>query len=184
MPSTRRSAEERREEIIEIAFRHFAEGGYHGTSTDAIAREAGISQPYLFRLFKTKRELFLACVERCYAGVWRVFQEAAAGLPVEQRLEAMGTAYMERLLPDRHALRFQMQAYAVASDPQFQAAVRDGYGQLVRNVAGLAGVSLGETWDFFSYGMLLNLVAAFDLNQIVGQDEWAKAWAEREDMHE
>ena len=57
-----RSAEDRREEIVGIAFRHFGEGGYHGTSTEAIAREAGISQPYLFRLFRTKRELFLACV--------------------------------------------------------------------------------------------------------------------------
>src|SRR6266536_4540481 len=116
----RRSAEDRREELVEIAFRHFAEGGYHGTSTEAIAREAGISQPYLFRLFRTKRELFLACVDRCYADVAQVFREAAADLPVAERLEAMGKAYMERLLPDRHALRFQMQAYAVAPDPQFQ----------------------------------------------------------------
>src|ERR1700704_1258859 len=103
----RRSAEDRREELVEIAFRHFAEGGYHGTSTDAIAREGGISQPYLFRLFRTKRELFLACVEHCYAGVERVFEEAVEGVPPEERLHAMGRAYEERLLPDRHALRFQ-----------------------------------------------------------------------------
>ena len=62
----RKSAEVRREEIIEIALRHFAEGGYHGTSTEAIAREAGISQPYLFRLFRTKRELFLACSDALF----------------------------------------------------------------------------------------------------------------------
>jgi AcrR family transcriptional regulator len=177
----RRSAEDRREEIVGIAFRHFAEGGYHGTSTDAIAREGGISQPYLFRLFRTKRELFLACVERCYANVGRVFEEAAAAVPPEERLMAMGKAYEERLLPDRHALRFQMQAYAVASDPQFQEAVRTGYGELVRKVAGLAGVPLQETWDFFAYGMLLNLVSALDLREIAGQDEWATAWASRED---
>src|SRR6476659_3010319 len=114
----RKSAEERREEILEVAVRHFAIGGLHRTSTEAIAREAGISQPYLFRLFKTKRELFLACVERCYGGVWKVFQEAVEGVPAEERLMAMGHAYEQRLLPDRHALRFQMQAYAVASDPQ------------------------------------------------------------------
>jgi AcrR family transcriptional regulator len=177
----RRTAEDRREEIVGIAFRHFAEGGFHGTSTEAIAREGGISQPYLFRLFHTKRELFLACIERCYAGVGRVFEEAAAAAPPEERLAAMGKAYEERLLPDRHALRFQMQAYAVASDPQFQDAVRNGYGELVRKVAGLAGVSLEETWDFFAYGMLLNLVAALDLREIAGQDEWATAWASREE---
>ena len=77
----RKSAEVRREEIVGIALRHFAEGGYHGTSTEAIAREAGISQPYLFRLFRTKRELFLACTERCFArvtGVFRVHDVAPA----------------------------------------------------------------------------------------------------------
>jgi AcrR family transcriptional regulator len=60
----RKSADERREEILEIAIEHFAVGGYHGTSTEVIAKEAGISQPYLFRLFRTKRELFLACNTR------------------------------------------------------------------------------------------------------------------------
>src|SRR5690349_24090051 len=103
MPSTRRSAEERREELVEIAFRHFAEGGYKGTSTEDIAREAGISQPYLFRLFRTKRELFLACVERCHAQIAGVFAEAAAAAEPGERLSAMGRAYEERLLPDRHA---------------------------------------------------------------------------------
>ena len=60
---TRKSAEERREEIVAIAIEQFALSGYKGTSTEAIAREAGISQPYLFRLFKTKRDLFLACYD-------------------------------------------------------------------------------------------------------------------------
>ena len=178
--AARRSAEDRRDEIVEIAFRHFAEGGYHGTSTEAIAREGGISQPYLFRLFRTKRELFLACVERCYAGVTSVFREVADGLPVDQRLAAMGKAYVERLLPDRYALRFQMQAYAAASDPQFQAEVRAGYGELVRTVSELAGVTLEETWDFFAYGMLLNLVAALDLQEIADRDAWAAAWSARD----
>src|ERR1051325_4613473 len=108
MPAPRRSAEDRREEIVEIAFRHFAEGGYHGTSTEAIAREGGISQPYLFRLFKTKRELFLACLKHCFEDVARVFEEAVEGETPEDRLMSMGKAYEERLLPDRHALRFQM----------------------------------------------------------------------------
>jgi AcrR family transcriptional regulator len=177
MPPARRSAEDRREEIVEIAFRHFAEGGFHGTSTEAIAREAGISQPYLFRLFKTKRELFLACIARCYSAVQRVFEESVTGDTPEERLHSMGRAYAEKLLPDRYSLRFQMQAYAVASDPQFTTAVRDGYGELVRNVAALAGVSLEETWDFFSFGMLMNLVAAFDLFDRVGEDDWATAWS-------
>jgi AcrR family transcriptional regulator len=160
---TRRSAEDRREEIVGIAFRHFGEGGYHGTSTEAIAREAGISQPYLFRLFKTKRGLFLACVDRCYGQVTDVFREAAAAAPAGERLMAMGHAYEERLLPDRHALLFQMQAYST-SEPEIRAHVRANYLKLRGTVAELAGVTEDETWDFFSHGMLLNVVAMLDLD--------------------
>jgi AcrR family transcriptional regulator len=158
----RKSAEVRREEIVGIALRHFAEGGYHGTSTEAIAREAGISQPYLFRLFRTKRELFMACVDRCFAHVGSVFTRAAEAAPEGERMQAMGHAYEEHLLPDRYSLLFQMQAYAT-SEPEIRDHVRSGFEGLMRVVADLAGVSLAETWEFFAYGMMLNVVAALDL---------------------
>src|SRR5215217_7818231 len=103
---TRRSAEERRREIVEIAIRHFAMHGYNGTSTDQVAREAGISQPYLFRLFGTKRELFLACHEVMHGRIAESFAEAARGLPPEERVPAMGRAYSD-LLADRTSLLFQ-----------------------------------------------------------------------------
>src|SRR3954453_17190083 len=157
----RKSAEERRDEITEIALRHFAEGGYHGTSTEAIAREAGISQPYLFRLFRTKKELFLTCSDACYARVMQVFDDAVAAEPERPPLEAMGEAYERRLLPDRHALLFHMQGYA-PSEPQIRAPGRAGFQDLVDRVAALAGVTRAETWEFFSYGTPLNVTTAID----------------------
>ena len=156
----RKSAEQRREEITEIALRQFAEGGYHGTSTEAIAREAEISQPYLFRLFRTKKELFLACSDACFARVGQVFADAVAADP-EHPFDAMGHAYEARLLPDRHALLFQMQAYATG-EPEIRAHVRAGFVGLVDRVAALAGVPRAQTWDFFAYGMLLNIITAID----------------------
>ena len=156
------SAEARREDIAGIAFRHFAEGGFDGTSTEAIARDAGVSQPYLFRLFKTKRGLYEACVDRCFEQVKGVFRAAAAGETPEERLQAMGHAYEAELLADRHALLFQMRAYAVP-DPQIRAHVRTGFVELRRVVAELAGVEPEETWDFFGSGMLLNVVAMLEL---------------------
>ncbi|HWK27731.1 MAG TPA: helix-turn-helix domain-containing protein [Solirubrobacter sp.] len=155
----RRSAADRREEIVGIAFRRFGQGGYNGTSTEDIAREAGISQPYLFRLFKTKRELFLACVDRCFANVAQVFEDAGGA----EWYEALGGAYEERLLPDRDALLFQMQAYTT-SDPEIRAHVRAGFLALRDRVAELAGVPVDETWDFFAYGMLLNVLTALDID--------------------
>jgi AcrR family transcriptional regulator len=159
----RKSAEERREELIAIAFRHFGEGGYHGTSTEAIAREAEISQPYLFRLFKTKRGLFLACVDRCFEIVTEVFRAAAAAAPEGEKLAAMGHAYEYQLLPDRTGLLFQIQAYAT-SDPEIRAHVRDCYRVLIRNVASFGGVEQDETWGFFANGMMLNVVAMLELD--------------------
>ena len=121
----RKSAEERREEIVTVAMEHFAAGGYNGTSTEAIAKDVGLSQPYLFRLFRTKRELFLACVGRACEKVLEAFRHAAASAPEGERLHAMGEAYVNQLLPDRHAVLMLMQGYAAAgSDPEIQAHVR------------------------------------------------------------
>jgi len=73
-----KSADVRREEILEAARAEFSIGGLHGTSTEDIARRAGVSQPYIFRLFGTKKELFLETVRRGFRHVLEVFQEAAA----------------------------------------------------------------------------------------------------------
>jgi AcrR family transcriptional regulator len=175
-PRTRKSAEQRREEIVAIAIAHFALGGYNGASTEAIAREAGISQPYLFRLFRTKRELFLACQEASHQRILDTFRSAARGVPREDVLEAMGMAYM-RLLTDTTQLLFHMQSYAACSDPVIQARVRECYGEVVREVTRISGAPPERIWRFFSQGMLLNVIASLDLPAIAGEDEWAAAWS-------
>ena len=174
---TRKTAEERREEIIALAIEQFALSGYKGTSTEAIAREAGISQPYLFRLFKTKRELFLACCDVSDGRIFDTFRAAAASVPQEEALSAMGRSYIE-LLADRTALLFQMQSYAACSDPVIRAHVRERYAALVEEVTRLSGAPPAEVWQFFSHGMLLNVIASLDLEAIAADDEWAKAWCE------
>ena len=172
----RRTAAERREEIIAIAVRHFAAGGYTGTSTESIAREAGISHPYLFRLFPTKRELFLTCSDRACDRVLAVFRRAAGAAPEGERLEAMGHAYSAELLPQRHEIMMLLQSYAASADGQIQAHVRARFGELVREVADLAGVGVGETFDFFSHGMLLNVLAALDLPGRAADEPWVAEW--------
>ena len=176
-PATgRKSADERRGEIIALAIEQFALGGYKGTSTDAIAREAGISQPYLFRLFNTKRELFLACHEVAEARILETFRTAADGQPREAVLAEMGRAYIE-LLADRTGLLFQMQSYAACSDPVIQEHVRASYGALVEEVTRLSGEPPAKIFQFFSHGMLLNVVASLDLGAIADRSPWAKAWS-------
>jgi AcrR family transcriptional regulator len=177
-PRTRKSAGERREEILAVAMRHFAAGGYHGTSTEGIAREAGISQPYLFRLFRTKRELFLACTDRANDKVREVFMRAAESAPEGEVLKTLGRAYIEELLPDRHAVLMQLQGYAATADPEIRSHVRACYGSLVAEVARLSGATPEDVWTFFAHGMLLNVVAALDLRAIAGEDQWAASWSE------
>jgi AcrR family transcriptional regulator len=178
---TRRSAAERRGEIIEIAIQHFALKGYNGTSTDVVAREAGISQPYLFRLFHTKRELFLACHEVMHGRIAETFAEAVRDVAPEERMPAMGQAY-EGLLADRVSLLFQMQSYAASADPEIQARVRERYADLVRQVAEATSAEPAQLWSFFANGMLLNVIAALNLEVLAPSEDWAACWIEPHEM--
>src|SRR6476469_2250521 len=89
----RKTAEERREQVLDAALDEFAARGFHGASTEAIARTVGISQPYVFRLFGTKKELFKAVTARCFRETLEVFQRAAEGKRGPEALEAIGQAY-------------------------------------------------------------------------------------------
>jgi AcrR family transcriptional regulator len=178
----RKSADERREDILVVALEHFAEGGYRGTSTENIAREAGISQPYLFRLFRTKKELFLGCNERACDKVIDAFRRAAAQAPEGEELQAMGHAYLTELLPDRHAILMMMQGFVATSDPEIQEHVRRRFGDVAKEVARLSNVPPQDVWSFVANGMLLNVLVALDLEAIADQDEWAAAWSDPERM--
>jgi AcrR family transcriptional regulator len=167
------SAEERREEILEAARYEFAERGLHATSTEDIAKRAGISQPYVFRLFGTKKDLFLASCERCWRQTHETMREAAVGKTGQEAMDAMGTAYMDMLDRDPRFLRLQMEMYAAAGDPDVREAARRGYGELVQFVERVSGAPAEEITKFFAYGMLLNVMAS------MGLDRAATGWAGR-----
>jgi AcrR family transcriptional regulator len=168
---TRQSADQRREAVLEAAQLEFAERGLHGASADEIARRAGISQPYLFRLFGTKKELYVASVERCWAETLAVFERASEGLSGQAALKAMGSAYHE-LLADRTMLRAQLQAYAACDDADVRRAVRRGFGEIMALAERVSGAPPAEITRWFAMGMLLNVVAAMDLQQ--AREPWAR----------
>jgi AcrR family transcriptional regulator len=161
--STRHTAEERREAVLTAASELFARGGLHGTSTEEIAAAAGISQPYLFRLFGTKKKLYVATVERCMGETLEIFRAASRGLRGEEALHAMGSAYGDLFMSDRMRLLAQMQAYAACDDPEVCEAVRRGYGELFRFVEAVADVPSADVARWFASGMLWNVIAAMDL---------------------
>ena len=154
-------------EIVDKAITAFAVGGLHGTSTETIARMAGITQPYLFRLFGTKRELFIAAVradfERMQTGFERAAEEAGgreAG--PEAVLHAMAHAY-DDFLRDRTLLLLQLQAYAACDDVEVRAAVREGFGRIVEMVRSRSGAPDAVIRDWMAIGMLWNVAVAMDL---------------------
>jgi AcrR family transcriptional regulator len=158
----RKSKEERREEILDAALGEFARKGLHGASTEEIARLAGISQPYVFRLFGTKKELYIAGVARCFRQTLEIFQRVAEGKRGEEALRAIGEAYGTLLESDRIYLRAQMQAYAACEDPEICAVVRDGFGDLVSYAERVSGADSVALATFFSHGMLMNVLASMD----------------------
>ena len=167
----RKTAEERREAVLDAALEEFALHGLAGASTEAIAEKAGISQPYVFRLFGTKKELFKAATARCFRETLELFQRAAEGKRGAEALQAMGQAYQEQLLPDRIRLQAQLQAYSACDDPELCEVVRNGYGDLVAYVERVSGASPGEVTRFFAAGMLLNVIAAMGVQD--GSEPWA-----------
>jgi AcrR family transcriptional regulator len=167
----RKSADERREAVLEAALEEFASHGLAGASTEAIAARAGISQPYVFRLFGTKKGLFTAVINRCFRQTLELFQRAAEGKRGQAALEAMADAYVNELLPDRTRLLGQMQAYAACEDPDVRAVVRAGYGDLVSYVERVSGLPPQEITQFFAAGMLLNVIACMDLS--TSTEPWA-----------
>lgn len=170
--TVRKSAQERREDVLEAARDVFAEQGLSGASTDDIARRAGISQPYLFRLFHTKKELFIASIERCFSETRETFENAAAGKTGEEALKAMGKAYGELIRSNPNRLRAQMQTYAACDDADVAAVARRGFGDLVDAVQRASAVDDDTLSKFFARGMLINVVASMEL--LDADEPWAK----------
>ena len=169
----RKTAEERRAAVLEAALTEFGDRGFEGASTDAIARAAGISQPYLFRLFGSKKELFIASIEGCFAETYSRFDEAAKGLEGEPALEAMGRAYKAMIADDPRRLREQMQSYAACDAPDIAAVVRRGFGRLVDLVES-KGAEPERAMTFFAAGMLINVMASMGV--LGGEEPWAASF--------
>ena len=169
--ATRQTAEERRESILDAALYEFAAKGLDGTSTEDVARRAGISQPYVFRLFGTKKKLFAEACRRCMREVREAMATAAEGKRGKEALSAMGAAYVQLLEADPRRLKLQMHMYAASDEPEIRKVAREGYGELVRFAEQVSGQSGKPITQFFARGMLINVIAAMGLRD--GGTDWA-----------
>jgi AcrR family transcriptional regulator len=165
----RMSADDRRELVLDAAQTEFARRGYESTTTEAIANRVGVSQPYLFRLFPSKKAILVAALGRCFGRLEAIFEEAAKNLTGEAALVEMGQAY-RKLLGDRVVLQMQLQMWALAcGDTEIRDLARDRMERLWAQVKRLSGEDDTRVMQFMAGGMLLNVAAAMDLPQLTKQ---------------
>jgi AcrR family transcriptional regulator len=181
-PRKRVPAAERREELIAAAVHEFAHGGLHGTPVERVARRVGVAQPYVFSLFPSKLELFLAALERSFEAVADTFRRAAedfargrAPKKCDDALAAMGDAYKKLLASDRDLLMLQHQCYAACDDEEVRARVRRSFAQLVELARELSGADSEQLDDFFRHGMALNVAAALGVDDLSSTSAWVKS---------
>jgi len=181
-PRKRVPAAERRDALIEAAMHEFARGGLHGTKVSQVARAVGVAQPYVFALFPTKIDLFLAAVRRGFEGVEKDFEVTAKRFeekgPAEEGedvLHAIGRAYFDSLNEDRDRLLLQLQAYAACEEPGVREAVRGLYAGVIEKARELSGADDERLDEFFSGGMYLNVLAALGIEDLTEKSDWVRA---------
>jgi len=167
----RMSGPERRSQVLAIAAGEFANHGLHGASIEAIAREAGITQAYVFRMFGTKKALFLELVGTAFDRFSDGMSLAAPGTGGLEALAQMGAQYYE-LLADRTALLLQLQGFAACGDTEVRDLVRGRLAHMWDTVADTSGLDPVTVKSFLAFGMLLNNVAALDIDDL--NAPWAK----------
>jgi len=173
----RMSHEERREQILLAAVDEIAASGFAGATTADIAKRAGISQPYVFRFFPTKKDLALAVIDHCVSriiGDW----ETAVSQPGETRLQTLGRTYVEALPERRSELMVHLNAYAAADDPDVASAMRHHLARLYRYVVHVLERDghpspYQEAGTFLSRGFLINASMAIGLESALTAEEWA-----------
>ena len=171
-PRVLSTADERREDVLRAAMEVVGARGLYGTPTLDIARAAGISQAYLFRLFPTKTELFVAVLERSFQRIHDTLDEAA-----REAQSASGRPHghgrgLHALLEDPESCSSSCRARRRRASPTVRDALRRGFAGLLDMVERESGASPQEIQLFFAHGMLCNVIAAMQI------DELGEHWAE------
>ncbi|MET0955309.1 MAG: TetR/AcrR family transcriptional regulator [Cryobacterium sp.] len=178
-PTERIPAAERREQILAAASRVFGERGYSGATTDQVAKAAGISQPYVVRMFGTTENLFLEvlarALDRLVTSFRQIIAEPREPGPAATELLAsrLGAAYVD-LIEDRGILLSLMQAFISGHNPVVGAKARAGFLEIYRMLRDEAGFPPDTIREFLADGMLFNTLLAIRLPDIFHEDPAAE----------
>ncbi|TSD96134.1 TetR/AcrR family transcriptional regulator [Skermania sp. ID1734] len=167
------AAADRRELILDAAARAFARGGYAGTSTDAVAKEAGISQPYVVRMFGSKVELFREVFARAGSAILQTFDTELDKLEIdpedEQFWHQLGASY-SRLLEDRDLLLVMMHGFCSGNTEEIGAQARECMASIYGLIRRRTGCTPEQARSFIADGMLLNTLLAMRAPEHADED--------------
>jgi AcrR family transcriptional regulator len=171
--TSRMSADDRRELVLAAATRAFARGGYAGTSTDAVAPEAGVSQPYVVRFFGTKLQLFLEVFEHSVLRIRTTFEAVLAEGPFDPESDddwrRLGMAYND-LLADRDFLQVMMHGFSAGGTEEIGAVARRYMGDIFATIK-TTGCTDERARDFVAHGRLLNVMLSMRAPEHVRADD-------------
>ncbi|MBQ1080630.1 TetR/AcrR family transcriptional regulator [Nocardiopsis sp. B62] len=165
------SIELRREQILAAALKEFSHKGLHGGSTVTIAKEVEISHPNLFRVFSTKKELFMAVLRQTFAQVEKdmlIPGEKDEENPLQTMSDAWGV-----LMEHRELMLILLQGYAAGNDPEIRDLMQEWTQDVFERFEALPGVGTNLAHDFFAAGMLYMVAASMNLPSRAEKDAWA-----------
>jgi AcrR family transcriptional regulator len=167
------NAVDRRELVLEAATVVFGERGYAGTTTDQVAKAAGVSQPYVVRMFGTKEELFLSVLRRDLARLLDSFRAVLANDPVTNIHHRLGAAYID-MVSDRGILLSLMHGFILGADPVIGKVAREGFMDVYRLLRDEAGFTADQVESFLAHGMLINTLVGIRLTDDYASDADAR----------
>lgn len=174
--ATRMRSGDRRELILDAATAVFGERGYFGATTDVIAKAAGVSQPYVVRMFGTKEALFLEVLQRALDKLMATFARAltdTSPLPdglIDTKALRIGRAYAD-LLVDRGLLLSLMHAFVLGADPAIGPLARDGFIRVYKFLREEAEMSPQEADIFLAHGMMMNTMVGLRMADLYAEGD-------------
>jgi AcrR family transcriptional regulator len=168
-PTRRLTSEQRRHQILSAALMVFGARGYEGATTDEVARAAGVSQPYVVRLFGSKEKLFLAVIDHALDSLLTAFRAALADDTGEPDGKRIGDAYIG-LLEVRGLHQTLAHSYLLGSHPVIGPAARKGFAAVWRFFREEWGLDADEARAFMAEGMLISTMIGLRLVDDYGSE--------------
>jgi AcrR family transcriptional regulator len=188
----RRSAQQRRRLILQSAQAVFAANNYARVGTADLAKAAGISEPALYRYFRSKKDLFISTIQDSGARLLEIWERLAMEIvnPLDI-IRAIGLGYYDHLRSRSPIMKVLFQAISEADDPDIRSALHENFAAFIRflkeNIEegkrrGLIRQDVNTNvaaWQFMAMGLGLDLIHLLSFTNDIDRsavEEWQRLY--------